>query len=163
MIKKLGFLTAAIWVISLIIMPLNSFAKMTTLSDNELRQITGQAGIAIQPEDVYGMNIDAERLARNDGDGDNFGTAFALANAMPGITFSEPSEMDHKFATQIVSDADGVAGINLTIDDLDVRIDEMTTDLRLGSNNASDSLGIFTMRGFHAHISGNVRIYTRSQ
>jgi hypothetical protein len=161
--KKLGFLTAAIWVISLIIMPRNSFAKMTMLSDNELRQITGQAGIAIQPEDVRGMNIDVERLARNDGDSDDFGTAFALANTVPGITFSEPSQIDHRFATQVVGGADGVTGINLTIKDLDVRIDEMTTDLRLGSSNASDSLGIFTMRGFRAHISGNVRIYTRSE
>jgi hypothetical protein len=161
--KKLGFLTAAIWVISLIMMPRNCFAKMTTLSDNELRQITGQAGISIQPEDVLGMNIDAERLARNDGDGDDFGTAFAVANTVPGITFSEPTEIDHRFANQIVGDADGVSGINMTIKDLDVSIDEMTADLRLGSKNASDSLGIFTMRGFHAHISGNVRIYTRSQ
>jgi hypothetical protein len=161
--KKLGFLTAAIWVISLIMMPQISHAKMTTLSDNELRQITGQAGISIQPEDVRGMNIDAEKLARNDGDGDDFRTAFAFANTVPGITFSEPTEDDHKFAAQIVGDANGVMGINMEIQDLDVRIDEMTADLRLGSEHASDSLGIITMRGFHAHISGNVRIYTRTE
>jgi hypothetical protein len=161
--KKLGFLTAAIWVISLIMMPQSSFAKMTVMSDGELRQITGQAGIAIQPQDVQGMNLDAERLALNDGEGDDYRTAFALADTVPGLTFSDPTEIDSQYAAQIVGDASGVTGINLTIDNLDVRIDEMTTDLRLGSANASDSLGIFTMRGFHAHISGNVRVYTRSQ
>jgi hypothetical protein len=161
--KKLGFLTAAIWAISLMIMPQNGFAKMTVMSNNELRQITGQAGISIQPGDVTGLNIDAERLARNDGDGDGFGTALALCNAASGITFSEPSETDRRFATQILGDSEGAMGINMTINDLDVNIDEMTTDIRLGSSDASDSLGIFTMRGFHAHISGNVRIYTRTE
>mgnify|MGYP003574409593 CR=1 FL=1 len=159
--KKLGFLTAAIWVISLIIMPQSGFAKMTVMSDSELRQITGQAGIAIQPEDVRGLNIDAERLARNDGDFDSFNDVLALSNASTGITYSELTDIDREYAAQIVGDAEGVVGINMTIDDMDIYIDEMTADLRLGSSEASDSLGIFTMRGFHAHVSGNVRIYTR--
>ncbi len=159
--KKLGFLTAAIWVISLMIMPQNGFAKMTVMSDNALRKVTGQAGIAIQPEDFASLNIDAERLARNDGDGDDFGNAFALSSAVPGITFSEPTDIDQKFANEIIGDSEGAVGINMTIQDMDVYIDEMTTDLRLGSGDASSSLGIVSILGFHAHISGNVRIYTR--
>ena len=159
--KKLGFLTAAIWVVALMIMPQNGFAKMTVMSDNDLRQITGQAGIAIQPEEIRGMNIDAERLARNDGDYDSFNGMLAFGNAPSGITYSEPTDIDQKFAAQIVGDSDGVVGINMTIDDMDIHIDEMTADLRIGNSEASDSLGIFTMRGFHAHVSGNVRIYAR--
>jgi len=159
--KKLGFLTAAIWVITLMMMPQNGFAKMTAMSDNELRQITGQAGIAIQPQDVLGLNIDAERLARNDGDYDSFNDALALSNVSKGITYSELTDIDRKYAAQIVGDAEGVTGINMTIDDMDVHIDEMTADIRRGGSEASDSLGIFTMRGFRARVSGHVRIYTR--
>jgi hypothetical protein len=159
--KKLGFLTAAIWVMLLMIMPQSGFAKMTAMSDSELRQITGQAGIAIQPEDIRGLNIDAERLAQNDGDYDSYYDVFAFSNASTGISHSELTDVDGEYAAQIVGDTDGVVGINMTIDDMDVYIDEMTADLRLGSSEASDSLGIFTMRGFRAHISGNVRIYTR--
>jgi hypothetical protein len=48
--KKLGFLMAAIWAISLLIMPQKSFAKMTVMSDSELKAVTGQAGITIHPE-----------------------------------------------------------------------------------------------------------------
>jgi uncharacterized protein DUF6160 len=159
--KKLGFLTAAIWVISLMIMPQNGFAKMTVMSDNQLRQITGQAGIAIQPGNFIGLNLDAERLARNDGDGDDFGDAFALNNVMPEITFSDPTALDQKFATEIIGDSEDAIGINMTIQDMDVYIDEMTSDLRLGSGDSSSSLGIVSIQGFHAHISGNVRIYIR--
>ena len=158
--KKLGFLTAAIWAI-VMITPLNGFAKMAVMSDNELRQVTGQAGIAIQPSDVLGLNIDPQRLARNDGDGDDYGGAFALNNAMPGITFSEPSDLDKQFATEIIGDSEEAVGINMTIQDMDVYVDEMTTDLRLGKGDAYSSLGVISIQGFHAHISGDVRIYTR--
>jgi hypothetical protein len=158
--KKLRFLMAIIWALTLM-MSQNGFAKMTVMSDNDLRQVTGQAGIAIQPEYIRGLNIDAERLARNDGDYDSFYDAIAFNNASPGMTYSELTDLDRKYAAQIVGDAEGVVGINMTIDNMDVHIDEMTADIRLGSTKASDSLGIFTMRGFHAHVSGNVRIYTR--
>jgi hypothetical protein len=154
--KKLGFLTAAVWVIVMIIIPQNGFAKMAVMSDNELRQVTGQAGITIQPGNLTGLNIDAERLARNDGEGDDYSNAFAFNNAMPGITFSEPTEIDKQFATQIIGDSEGAVGINMTIQDMDVYIDEMTTDLRLGQGDAYSSLGIVSIQGFHAHISGNV-------
>jgi len=158
--KKLGFLSAAIWVI-VMITPLNGFAKMAVMSDNELRQVTGQAGIAIQPSDVLGLNIDPQRLARNDGDGDPYANAFALNSAMPGITLSEPSDLDKQFAAEIIGDSEEAVGINMTIQDMDVYIDEITTDLRLGNGDAYSSLGIVSIQGFHAHISGNVRIYTR--
>lgn len=161
--KKLGFLTAAIWVIALTIMPQNGFAKMTVMPDNELRQITGQAGITIQPEDIIGLNIDHEKLARNDGDFNGLEDTLALCNAASGLTFSDPTETDQRFATAIVGDSKSAMGINMTIQDMDVYIDEMATDLRLGSGDAASSLGILSIQGFHAHISGNVRIYTRTE
>ena len=159
--KKLGFLTAAIWVVALMIMPQNGFAKMTVMSDSDLRQITGQAGIAIQPKDIRNMNIDAERLARIDDGYDSFNGMLAFGKSPAGITYSETTDIDQQFAAQIVGESEGVVGINMTIDDMDVHIDEMTADMRIGNSEASDSLGTFYIKGFHARISGNVRIYTR--
>jgi hypothetical protein len=161
MMKKLGFLTAAICMFSMILLPRNGYTKMTVMSNNELRQITGQAGITIQPEDIRSLNLDAERFAPSNGDEGHFGNELLLANAVPGMTFSDHSDLDREFATQIIGDSNGTMGINMTIRNLDVTVDEMTTDIRLGSDNPRDSLGIFTMRGLHVQISGNVRIYTR--
>jgi hypothetical protein len=53
--KKLSFLTAAIWALGLIVIPQASIAKMTVMSDNDLKEVIGQAGIAIQNGQFDGL------------------------------------------------------------------------------------------------------------
>ena len=155
--KKLGFLTAAIWVISLFIIPLNGFAKMAVMSDNDLRQVTGQAGIAIQPEDVLGLNIDAEKLSYTDTDSNAW---FGLCDTTLRGSITAES-IEYEIINQPTNDGHMVAGINLNVKDVEVNIDHFQTDMRLGDENGSDSLGIIGMFGMKTRISGNMRIYTR--
>jgi hypothetical protein len=155
--KKLGFLTAAIWAILLLIMPQNSFAKMTVMADSELKAITGQAGITIQPEDIVGLNINTESLSYTDQDSNNW---FALCDTtLQGSIAAESIEYD--FVSQPSSDGQEVAGVNFNLKNVEVNIDHFQTDMRLGDENGSESLGIFGIMGMKARISGNVHIYTR--
>ena len=156
--KKLGFLTAAIWVISLMMMPSNSFAKMTVMADNELRQVTGQAGIMIKPEDVIELGMTAESLSYTDIDGS--GPYFAMADTILEGSVSA-SSIDYDFINQSTSDGTEIQGLSMTFNDVEINIDHFQTDMRLGDKNGSDSLGVFGIMGLKTRISGNVRIYTR--
>jgi hypothetical protein len=166
--KKLGFLTAAIWVIFLFIIPFNGFAKMAVMSDNELRQVTGQAGITIKPEDVVGINIDAESISYTDTDGveNGLGPFIALCDTTLRGSISAES-IDYDFISQPSDDGQQIAGISFNLKDVEVNIDHFQTDIRLGNNNGSDlydnsnSLGVFGMYGVKTRISGNMRVYTR--
>jgi len=60
--KKLSFLTAAIWAFGLIIFPQAGLAKMTVMSDQDLKAVTGQAGIAIQNDQFDGLNLAGKPL-----------------------------------------------------------------------------------------------------
>jgi hypothetical protein len=155
--KKLGFLTAAIWAILLLITPHTSFAKMTVMTDNELKQITGQAGITIHPEDIVGLNINTESLSYTDQDSNNW---FAFCDTtLQGSIAAESIEYD--FLSQPSSDGQEVAGVSFNLKNVEINIDNFQTDMRLGDENGSDSLGLFGVMGMKARISGNVRIYTR--
>ena len=166
--KKLGFLTAAIWVIFLFIIPFNSFAKMAVMSDNEMSQVTGQAGITIKPEDVLGINVDAELLSYTDTDGNENGLGPFIALCDTTLRGSISAEsIDYDFISQPTGDGQQIAGISLNVENVEVNIDHFQTDIRLGNNNGSDlydnsnSLGIFGMYGFKTRISGKMRVYTR--
>jgi uncharacterized protein DUF6160 len=155
--KKLGFLTAAIWVLSLLIIPHSSSAKMTVMTDNELKTIAGQAGITIQPEDIVGLDINTESLSYTDQDSNAW---FALCDTtLQGSV--EAESIDYDFISQPSSDGYEVAGVSFNLKNVEVNIDHFQTDMRLGDENGSDSLGLFGIVGMKARISGNVRIYAR--
>jgi hypothetical protein len=155
--KKLGFLMAAIWAISLLIMPQKSFAKMTVMSDSELKAVTGQAGITIHPEDILGLNIDTESLSYTDQDSNKW---FGFCDTtLQGSIAAESIEYD--FVSEPSGDGHEVAGVSFNLKNVEVNIDHFQTDMRLGDENGSDSLGLFGVMGMKARISGNVRIYTR--
>jgi uncharacterized protein DUF6160 len=155
--KKLSFLTAAIWVLSLLIIPHSSSAKMTVMTDNELKTIAGQAGITIQPEDIVGLDINTESLSYTDQDSNAW---FALCDTtLQGSV--EAESIDYDFISQPSSDGYEVAGVSFNLKNVEVNIDHFQTDMRLGDENGSDSLGLFGIVGMKARISGNVRIYAR--
>jgi len=156
--KKLSFLTAAIWALGLIIIPQASIAKMTVMSDQDLKQVTGQAGIAIQNSQFDGLNLAGKPLASPTQDGfGNFNgndtnnlfkqTPVTLANAT-GFTGA-----DSRF---IVGDA--AMGMHIHLDKAEINIDSMTTELMMGDK----SMGTIGIKGLNVKITGDVYIFVRN-
>jgi hypothetical protein len=134
--KKLSFLTAAIWALGLIIFPQAGIAKMTVMSDQDLRAVTGQAGIAIQNDRFDGLTLAGKPLASptHDGFGNNYGNdmqgQFKLASANT-TTFNSMLGADSRF---IVGDG-AVAGMHISLKQAEINIDSMTTDIMLGGKS----------------------------
>jgi len=156
--KKLSFLTAAIWALGLIIIPQASIAKMTVMTDSDLREVTGQAGIAIQNDQFDGLNLAGKPLASPSQDGfGNFNgndvnslfnkNAATLANA------TEVSGIDSRF---IVGDA--AMAMHIHLDKAEINIDSMTTEIMMGNT----SMGTIGIKGLNVKISGDVYMFVRN-
>jgi hypothetical protein len=155
--KKLSFLTAAIWALGLIIIPQAGLAKMTVMSDSDLRAVTGQAGIAIQNDQFDGLNLAGKPLASpsQDGFGDFHGNDFnnpfgpqsnmATATAFTGA--------DSRFIV-----GDYAMGMHIHIDQMEMNIDSMTTELMMGNI----SMGTIGIKGLNVKMSGDVYIFMRN-
>jgi hypothetical protein len=161
--RKLGFLTAALWAITLLLYPQTGTAKLMEMSDQELHEVTGQAGIALRAEDVIQFNIQGDNFtwANPDSIGpDGNPATFGLYDTvLRGSMDMHDARMDLEFLSEQTASGHAVNGFSLTAHDLTVSIDEFSTDIRLGDK----SLGVFGIYGMKAHFSGNVRVYTRAQ
>ena len=151
--KKLGSLTFAIWALSLFLIPVNGFADLVEMSDQELHKVTGQAGLILQADDIVNFNVQGETFSFGDPNGPNM----SLVDTTLRGSVSTGSGIEMSFDTHRTNDGTIVQGLNINARDVTVEIDEFSTDIRLGQG----SLGKVYMQGFRAHISGNVRVYTR--
>ena len=157
--KKLCFFLTAIWVCGLILLPLNVMAKMTAMTDNQLRMVTGQAGINIRASDVIN-NFTADSLSYTDTDG--FGDEYSEPGTISLTNVSYQggiinSDIDIDTFTEKNDNGDTINVIDLSIRELDMYVDHYSTEIMLGDK----SLGVFGIHGLRTHISGNVRIYMR--
>ena len=156
--KKLSFLTAAIWALGLIIFPQAGIAKMTVMSDQDLREVTGQAGIAIQTDQFDGLTLAGKPLASptHDGFGKNYGndtqSLFNLASANT-TTANSITGADSRF---IVGDA--AVGMHISLKEAEINIDSMTTDIMMGDK----SIGRIGIKGLNVKLSGDVYIFVRN-
>lgn len=160
-------MAAIIWA-SMLFTPQQGHAKLVAMSDQDLRQVTGQAGITIRAEDVIDLNIDAENLSWTPpGAEDILGNSqlITLADTTLRGWISSPNdiEIDYVDASDFQGDprikpGQNVAGVSIKVKDLTVAVDEFQTNLMLGEQ----SLGTFGMFGFRAQFSGNVHIFTRA-
>jgi hypothetical protein len=66
---------AAVWALGLVLAPQSGYAKLIEMADNELNEVTGQAGIILNSDDVVEFDIQGERLSFIDD-----GNAFSLDN-----------------------------------------------------------------------------------
>ena len=157
--KKLSFLTAAIWAFGLIIFPQAGLAKMTVMSDQDLRAVTGQAGIAIQTDQFDGLNLAGKSLPspNQDGFGNDYGNdPLKLLNSMSGDSAKIGSgnyTADTRFITY---DKTGFA-MSITNMEAEINIDSMTTDIRMGNI----SMGTIGIKGLNVKVSGDVHIFIR--
>ena len=154
MTKKLSFLTAAIWAFGLFILPLTSFAELVEMSDQELNKVTGQAGFSIRADDVIKFDIEGEKITYGDPNGPNI----SLANTVLKGSVTSEEGVDIDFISDRFADGTVIHGVNIGFNDINLNIDEFQSEIQFGD----ETLGEFGMYGFKAHISGNVRIYTRN-
>jgi hypothetical protein len=163
--KKLSLrtLTQLIVVLGLIFVAQSATAKMTSLSDEELGEVTAQSGIAIA---VDNLNLDTtiKTLYYHDKDGLGEGTTGGYISLndivlIGSVTFDKPMTID--VATEIdASNNTEVTSVNMAMSDMTVDIERFTIDsITLGSEaGKGESLGSFGIYGLHARMTGNVSI-----
>jgi hypothetical protein len=156
--KKLSFLTAAIWALGLILIPQAGIAKMTVMSDNDLREVTGQAGIAIQNSQFDGLNLAGKPLASPTQDGfgnfNEFDKNQMLNLAQGGTSSVSPfTGADSRFIV-----GEGTVGIHVHMEQMEINVDSMTTELMMGDK----SMGTIGIKGLNVKMSGDVYIFMRN-
>lgn len=156
--KKLSFLTAAIWALGLIIIPQAGIAKMTVMSDSDLREVTGQAGIAIQNSQFDGLNLAGKPLASpsQDGFGNFYGNDINSPFKQNSVTLADASGFMGADSRFIVGDA--AMGVHIHLEQAEINIDSMTTEIMMGDK----SMGTVGIKGLNVKISGDVYIFMRN-
>jgi hypothetical protein len=164
--KKLSLRTLTLLIVVLgLIFAAQSAIAMTSLSDEELSDVTAQAGIAIAVDD---LNIDATIKTLyyhdKDGAGEGSGTTGGYISLndvvlVGSVSFDKPMTID----VQTEIDAAGnteVTSVNMQLSDMTIDIDRFTIDsITLGSEAGKGaSLGSFGIYGLHARMTGNVSI-----
>lgn len=155
-------LFTALFIISLLILPLAGSAKMNSLTDDQLGAVVGQAGIALSVDNLkLDMTMDTLHWGDTDGLGGlSRGGYLSLCDvALAGnIDFKNPMTVNivtqqNKFGTE-------VQGIDMHLSDMTVDIDRFTVDaIRLGPNpGEGPSLGSFGIYNMHVDIKGDVKI-----
>ena len=137
--KKLSLrtLTQLIVVLGLIFVAQSAIAKMTSLSDEELGEVTAQAGIAIA---VDNLNLDTtiKTLYYHDKDGLGEGTTGGYISLndivlIGSVTFDKPMTIDVATAVDASNNTE-VTSVNMTMSDMTVDIERFTIDsITLGS------------------------------
>jgi predicted aspartyl protease len=162
--RKLGFLFTAI-IVGMILVPGSALA-LSVMSESQLRQTTGQAGIVMTAEDKVGLNMDIKTLAYGDTDGTYDGKAAYLS--LNDIQMRGSITLRNPVSTTVTTEMDPYAntmltGINIQMNGAVVEMNR----LHIGSITVGDqpgagkSFGSITVEGFRAEISGNVRITAR--
>jgi hypothetical protein len=163
--KKLSLrtLTQLIVVLGLIFVAQSAIAKMTSLSDEELGEVTAQSGIAIA---VDNLNLDTtiKTLYYHDKDGLGEGTTGGYISLndivlIGSVTFDKPMTIDVATAVDASNNTE-VTSVNMTMSDMTVDIERFTIDsITLGSEAGKGaSLGSIGILGLHARMTGNVSI-----
>jgi len=155
----------ALCIIGLLILPQISMAKMSVLADDQLSNVVGRAGIAL---DVMNLGVNMVMGSLTYGDEDGLGGLtqagyISLTDVMlrGNIDFLEPMTID--FVTQLTPMGTEVTSMNMHLSDTSIDIDEFTIDaIRLGSEpGTGPSLGSFGIYDMHVDITGDLQISTR--
>ena len=138
---------------------------MSVLADNQLSEVVGQAGIAV---DVNNLGLDMNIGSLYWGDEDGLGgltpggyLSLTDVTLRGSIDFLEPMTID--IGTQQTQFGTEVTSMNMHLSDMSIDIDEFTIDaIRLGSEpGTGPSLGSFGIYDMHVNITGDVQISTR--
>ncbi|MGC9323530.1 MAG: DUF6160 family protein [Desulfomonilia bacterium] len=163
---KQKVLFSVICVIVLIFLPFAGRAQMVALSDEQLCEVTGQAGIAFDATqavfDTYIDNMTALGGILNYSDVMIKG-AVEVRNPLPTPTdIVMPMNPLNSLGTSMMGLGMfglGMVGLISHTVDMSIDIDQFSIGaIRIGPDVTGPSLGSFGMYGFHADIKGTVSI-----
>ena len=165
--KKLSFLRIVQLVVFLgfVFASQISMAKMTSLSEDEMGEITAQAGIAISI-DQLDLDTDIKTLYYHDKDGlgEDSGTKGGYLSLndvkiVGSVQFDKPMTVNIETSMDAAGNSE-VTKVNMSMSDMTLDIDRFTIDsITLGSKpGEGPSLGSFGIYGLHARMTGNVSI-----
>jgi hypothetical protein len=147
-----------------LLLPNSSFAKLTALSDEELKEVTGQGGISIIAEDTIGFDMKIGTVYYGDDDGTDGTPAYLSLNnieLLGSAKFDSPVMIDMSTELDPFSNQT-LTGINIEFKKVNIDIDHFTIGSITVGNAPGEgkSFGSFGIYDYHAEISGKIRITT---
>lgn len=157
--------------VSIIILFTGQAYALTPVSPEKLKSVTGQAGMTVEAGDILGIDWTADKIVIGDSDGTDGNPALLSLN---NIEYAGSITLDNPVSVVPSHELDPYTGtmrngINLEMDGADIKIDRyhidsITIEGVKGSGtkymNEGKSFGSITVEGFHAKISGKIRIST---
>lgn len=152
-------LLAALCLIGLLMLPRLASAQMVALSDDQLSEITGQAGFAF---DQHIDNMPAMNGILN----------FSDVTIKGSVDSRGTSTLNSGLVNQMATPGFGMMGLGLMglgsmgigthVIDMTINIDQFSIGaIRIGNDTTGPSLGSLDIFGMHAEIKGTVSITPR--
>jgi hypothetical protein len=164
--KKLSFLTMIVFCMTMGMMfsPSKGYAILTAMTETGMKEATAQAGIAITAADKISLEMEIGTIAYGDLDGTD-GTAGYISmnniSMLGSINLKEPVSVSVSTEKDVFSN-NVLTGINISLNGVSIDIDHFEIgSITVGSApGEGPSFGSFSVKDYHARISGNVRITT---
>ena len=163
--KRRNIVMTLLLAIGLMIIPQMGTAGMTPLSEEQLSNVVGQAGISIQI-DKLNWNITLDTLSYGDADGLGPGTNTTAGYlSLCGIVFKGAAQFTDPLTVDVVTTGNGtgqvgLTSLNVTMTGMTLQVDRFSiAAIRLGSQpGTGDSLGSIYMSNMVASITGKVQM-----
>jgi hypothetical protein len=151
-----------ICVLGVALIPGVGIAELSMMTDDELREVTGQGGISIIAEDKIGFDMTIGTAYYGDDDGTDGTPAYLSLNDVSlkgSATFDSPVSLGVSTEVDPFSNTK-VTGIDIVVEGMSVDIDHFTIgSVTVGSApGEGKSFGSFGIYDYHAKISGKIRI-----
>jgi len=164
--KKLSFLTMIVLGATMVMIssPSKGYAIMTAMTETGMREATAQAGIAITAADQIAMDMEIGSITYGDTDGTDGKAGYISLN---DVSFNAVLGLQNPVSIAVTTKMDPyqntmVTGIDVTMSGMTIDMDRFDIgSITVGSApGQGNSFGSFSIRDYHAVISGNVRITT---
>ena len=160
--RKLNKLAIIVCVLGIALIPGVGIAELSLMSDDEMREVTGQGGISLVAEDMIAFDMQIGTAYYGDDDGTDGTPAYLSFN---DVSLKGTATFDSPVSFGITTEVDPfsnkrVTGLNIEVDGVSVDIDHFTIrSITVGSApGEGKSFGSFGMYDYHAKISGKIRI-----
>lgn len=144
--------------------PSKGYAVLSALTETGMREAVAQAGIALTASDRITLDMEIGSMTYGDDDGTD-GTAGYLS--MNNISCQGVAQFKEPVFINVTNEIDSysdvmVTGIDISFDGAVIDVDHFDIgSITVGSApGEGNSFGSFSIRDFHAEISGNVRLTT---
>jgi hypothetical protein len=163
--RKLNSLIIIACVLGVALIPGVGFAELSVMTDDELREVTGQGGFSLVADDQIAFDMRIGTVYYGDDDGTDGTPAYLSLNDISlkgSATFDSPVNLDVTTEVDPFSNTQ-VTGVNIAVDGMSLDIDHFTVgSITVGSApGEGKSFGSFGIYDYHAKISGKIRISAR--